>query len=567
LAIGFEDLPIDLAVVEILKDVTPPHSRCRTDGTIGTKMKLVAFESEARAAIKRGVSLLARTVRTTLGPRGRNVIIEQSFGSPIITKDGVTVAREIELSDQYENVGLKMVREAATKTSDAAGDGTTTATVLAESIFVEGLKVTSAGVNPIELCRGMKKCVENIVAGLEALSSPIKGRKGMAQVAAIAANNDPRIGGLVADALDRVGKDGVVTVEDGNSLDTEIEWVPGMQFDRGYLSSWFVSNSERMESELQNPYVLIHEQKLSSLKRLVPLLTLVLESGRPLLIIAEDIEGEALTGLVINQMQDVLQCCAVKAPGYGDRRRSVLDDIAILTGATTVSEHLGLKLEDLTLEHLGRAGEIVISKEETTIINGHGDEAAIATRITQIDREIEKADSDYDRELLQKRKAKLVGGVAKIMVGGATESEAKQKKMRSEDALEATRAAVEEGVVPGGGVALLRTSDKCRPKGLSRDETAGYEIIKRACRAPLRAIAENAGHPGEVTVQHVLDDGTGNFGFNAATGAYEDLVKRGIIDATKVVRCALENAASVASLLLVSGAVVADVNKKGIANE
>ncbi len=529
-------------------------------------MRLVAFESDARAAIKRGVSLLARTVRTTLGPRGRNVIIEQSFGSPIITKDGVTVAREIELSDQYENVGLKMVREAATKTSEAAGDGTTTATVLAESIFIEGLKVTSAGVNPIELCRGMKECVEHVVAKLESLSSPVKGRKGMAQVAAIAANNDPVIGGLVADALDRVGKNGVVTVEDGNSLDTEIAWVSGMQFDRGYVSSWFVGDSERMESELEKPYVLIHEQKLSSLKSLVPLLTLVLESGRPLLIIAEDIEGEALTGLVVNHMQNVLQCCAVKAPGYGDRRHSVLGDIAVLTDATAVSEHLGLKLEDLTIEHLGQAERIIISKEETTIINGDGDEAAILTRVSQIDREIEKADSDYDRELLQNRKARLVGGVAKIMVGGATESEAKQTKKRCEDALEATRSAVEEGVVPGGGVALLRASDKCRPQGLSQDEAAGYHIIKRACRAPLRSIAENAGHPGEVTVQHVLDDGTGNFGFNAATGVYEDLLKGGIIDAAKVVRCALENAASVACLLLVSGAVIADVNNKEMAN-
>lgn len=521
-------------------------------------MKLVTFETDARDAIKNGVSLLAKTVRTTLGPRGRNVIIEKSFGSPTITKDGVTVAREIELSDQYENVGVKMVREAAIKTSDAAGDGTTTATVLAESIFKEGLKVTTAGVNPIELSRGMKKCVVDIVGQLESMSTPVKGREEMAQVAAIAANNDSTVGALVADALERVGQDGVVTIDEGKSLSTEIEWVQGMQFDKGYLSPWFVSNNERMECELEQPYILVHERKLSNLKNLLPLLKLVVESGRPLLIVAEDVEGEALTTLVVNQMQGVLQSCAVKAPAYGDRRRAMLDDIAVLTGATAVTEHAGIKLEDLTLEHLGQARSVIIGKDETTIIEGSGDEDAVASRISQIKRDIENATGDYDREKLQERRAKLIGGVAKILVGGATESEAKQKKMRFEDALGATQAAMEEGIVPGGGVALLRAAASCSSADLPHDEAAGYDIIKRACRGPLRWIAGNAGYPGNVVVQHVLDDGHGNFGFNAATGIYEDMVKAGVIDATKVVRCALENAASVSSLLLVSGAVIAE---------
>lgn len=525
-------------------------------------MKLVTFETDARDAIKRGVGLLAKTVRTTLGPRGRNVIIEKSFGSPTITKDGVTVAREIDLSDQYENVGVKMVREAAIKTSDAAGDGTTTATVLAESIFLEGLKVTTAGCDPIELSRGMKKCVMDVVGQLKSMSLPVTGRKKMAQVAAIAANNDPAVGSLVADALDRVGKDGVVTIEDGKSLSTKIEWVQGMQFDRGYLSPWFVSNNERMECELEQPYILVHERKLSSLKSLLPLLKLVVESSRPLLIVAEDVEGEALTTLVVNQMQGVFNSCAVKAPAYGDRRRAMLEDIAVLTGATAVTEHVGIKLEDLTLEHLGQAKSIVIEKDDTTIIEGAGTKDEVAARVSQINGEIENATSDYDREQLQGRRAKLIGGVARIMVGGTTESEAKQKKMRFEDALGATLAAIEEGIVPGGGVALLRAAANCVPDTLGYDEAAGYEIIRKACRAPLRYIAGNAGYPGNVIVQHVLDDGDGNFGFNAATGVYEDLLKRGVLDATKVVRCALENAASVASLLLVSGAVIADTTSK-----
>lgn len=523
-------------------------------------MKLARFDTEASGAIQHGVNLLAKTVRTTLGPRGRNVIIEQPFGSPMITKDGVTVAREIELPDQYENVGVKMVREAATRTSDAAGDGTTTATVLAEAIFMEGLKVTTAGINPIDLSRGMKQCVVDIVHQLESMSTPVTGREEMAQVASIAANNDPSVGNFVADALERVGPDGVVTIEEGKGLSTEIEWVQGMQFDRGYLSPWFVSNNERMECELDNPFVLVHERKLSSLRTLLPLLKLVVESGRSLLIVAEDIEGEALTTLVVNQMQGVLKSCAVKAPAYGDRRRAILDDIAILTGATAVTEHMGITLEDLTLENLGQAGKVVVGNADTTIIEGGGDKSRVAARVSQINGEIENATSDYDRQQLQERKAKLIGGVAKIMVGSTTESAAKQKKMRFEDALGATLAAIEEGIVPGGGVALLRAAADCVADNLDYDETAGYEIIRRACRAPLRYIADNAGYAGNVIVQHVLDDGVGNYGFNAATGVYEDLFKVGVVDATKVVRCALENAASVASLLLVSGAVIADAS-------
>lgn len=525
-------------------------------------MKLATFDAEASGAIQRGVNLLAKTVRTTLGPRGRNVIIEQSSGAPMITKDGATVAREIDLSDQYENVGVKMVREAATRTSDAAGDGTTTATVLAEAIFMEGLKVTTAGINPIDLSRGMKQCVVDIVNQLDSMSNPVKSREEMAQVASIAANNDSTVGNFVADALERVGKDSVVTIEEGKSLSTEIEWVQGMQFDRGYLSPWFVSNNERMECELDNPFILVHEPKLSSLKSLLPVLKQVVESGRSLLIVAEDIEGEGLTTLVVNQVQGILKSCAVKAPAYGDRRRAMLDDIAILTGATAVTEHLGIQLEDLTLGHLGQAKKIVIGKDDTTIIEGNGEKSRVAARVSQIDGEINNATNDHDREQLQERKAKLIGGVAKITVGGTTESEAKQKKMRFEDALGATQAAIEEGVVPGGGVALLRAAVSCVADNLSYDETAGYEIIRQACRAPLRCIAGNAGYAGNVIVQHVVDDGDGNYGFNAATGVYGDLFKVGVVDATKVVRCALENAASVASLLLVSGAVIADATTK-----
>ena len=524
-------------------------------------VKTVAFEQDAREAIKRGVSKLARAVRTTLGPRGRNVIFEKSFGSPTVTKDGVTVAREIELEDEYENVGAKMVREVASKTSDVAGDGTTTATVLAEAIFTAGLKVTTAGVNPVEMTSGMRKCVDDIVAKLKESSLAVKGRSEIAQVASIAANNDTQIGDCIADSIEKVGRDGVVTIEEGKSLTTEVEWVQGMRFDKGYLSPYFVTNAEQMECVLDDPYILVHEKKLSNLKELLPLLELVAQSGKPLLIIAEDVEGEVLTALVVNRLHDTFQSCAVKAPAYGDRRKAMLEDIAILSGGTAVMENLGMKLENLTLDKLGRAKKVVIDKDNTTIIEGVGKTDVIRGRITQIEAEHEQSTSDYDREQLQGRKAKLSGGVARISVGGATETEVKQKKMRFEDALSATRAAIEEGVLPGGGVALLRASAACTPEGLSHDKAAGYNIIRRACRSPLHWIAANAGQHGSVVVEHVLE-GLGHFGFNAATNVYEDMVKAGVIDATKVVRCALENAASVATLLLTSGAVIAEVPDK-----
>ena len=517
----------------------------------------VEFEQNAREAIKRGVAKLAHAVRTTLGPGGRNVIIEKSFGPPIVTKDGVTVAQEIELEDKYENVGAQMVREVASKTSDVAGDGTTTATVLANAIFNEGLKVTTAGVNPIELARGMEKCVDDIVAKLRTWSIPVKGRKEMAQVATIAANNDSQIGGSIADAIQKVGKDGVVTIEEGKTLTIDLECVQGMRFKAGYLSPYFVTNPDRMECVLDDPYILIHEKKLSHLQELLPLLEMIAESGKPLLIIAENVEGEVLTTLVINRLRGTFSSCAVKAPAYGDRRRAQLEDLAILSNSTAIMENLGVNLNNLTLNKLGRAKQVVIDNEYTTIIEGAGTEKAVKSRIAQIDNEYQKSTSESDREQLLERKAKLRGGVVKIHVGGATEIEVKQKKMRFDDALSATRAAVAEGVLPGGGVALLRAATDCRPEGLNHDEAAGYNIIRRACRAPLQWIAANAGQPGSVVIAHVLE-GQGNFGFNAATHVYEDLVKAGVIDATKVVRCALENASSVATLLLTSAAVIAE---------
>lgn len=519
--------------------------------------KTVAFEEQARESIKRGVSQLARTVRTTLGPRGRNVMIEKSFGPPLVTKDGVTVAREIDLEDKYENIGALMVREAATKTNDVAGDGTTTATVLAEAIFNEGLRVATAGVNSVDLTNGIRKCVKDIVEELKAASIPVKGRKELAQVASIAANNDLEIGNCIAESIDRVGQDGVVTIEEGRSLATEVEWVQGMRFDRGYLSPYFVSDAGKMECVLDDPYVLIHEKKLPNLKDLLPLLDLVVQSGQPLLIIAEDVEGEALTTLVINHLRGTFRSCAVKAPGYGDRRKATLEDIAVLTGGTAIMADLGLKLENITLDQLGRAKQVLIDKDNTTIIEGAGKKTVVKDRLNQIDRELKKATSDYDREQLQGRKAKLSGGIARISVGGATESEVKQKKSRFEDALNATRSATEEGVLPGGGVALLRAADACKPRGMNHDEQAGYNIVRRACRSPLHWIASNAGQSGSVVVARVLE-GRGHFGYNAATDVYEDLVKAGVIDATKVVRSALENAASVATLLLTSAAVIAE---------
>jgi len=529
-------------------------------------VQTVSFEQDAREAIRRGVSQLARAVRSTLGPRGRNVILQKSFGPPTVTKDGVTVANEIELEDKHENVGVKIVRQAASKTSEAAGDGTTTATVLAEAIFIEGLKVITAGVKPVELIYGMQQCVKDIVEYLTANSIVVKRRKEMAQVASIAANNDPLIGDCIADAIKTVGKDGVVTIEEGNTLATEVEWVRGMRFDRGYLSPYFVTSAARMDSVLENPFILIHEKKLSIVKDLLPLLERVAESGKPLLIIADDVEGEALTTLVVNQLRGTFQCCAVKASEYGDRRKAVLEDIAILTGGTALMEDLGVNLEKLTLDKLGRAKKVVIDKDHTTIIEGAGKSDAIKHRVAQIDNEREKSTSEYDREQLRGRMAKLRGGVAKISVGGATETEVKQKKMRFEDALNATRAAAEEGVVAGGGVALLRAATACNPKGLSHDITAGYNIIRRACRAPLYWIAANAGQNGSVVVEHVLES-TGHYGYNAANDVYEDMVKAGVIDAAKVVRCALENGSSVATLLLTSAAVIAEANHREKADE
>ena len=528
--------------------------------------KTIAFDQEAREAIRRGVSKLARAVKVTLGPKGRNVILQKSFGSPTVTKDGVTVAKEIDLEDVYENMGARMVREVASKTSDVAGDGTTTATVMAEAIFNEGLKAVVAGVNPLHLKQGIERAVADITAKLEKASIQIKSKKEMAQVASVAANNDATIGELLADAMDRVGKDGVITVDESKSLKTEVEWVEGMQFDRGYLSPYFVTDPTKMECVLEDAYVLVYEKKISNVKEMVPVLEAVVNAGKPLLIIAEEVDGEALATLVINKLRGTFKCCAVKAPGYGDRRKAMLEDIAILTGGQAVFESLGLKLENLPLTDLGRAKRIVVDKDNTTIIEGAGKSGDIKARIEQIRREIEVSTSDYDREKLEERLAKLAGGVAKINVGAATESEMKEKKARVEDALHATRAAVAEGILPGGGVALLRASAQTEPAGLSHDEEVGYNIVRRACRAPITQIAANAGQDGSIVCEKVLD-GKGHHGYNAASNVYEDLVKAGIIDPTKVTRTALQNAASVATLLLTSDALIAekpkDDKKKG----
>jgi len=523
--------------------------------------KMIAFDQEARDAIRRGVTKLARAVKVTLGPKGRNVILQKSFGSPTVTKDGVTVAKEIDLEDVYENMGARMVREVASKTSDVAGDGTTTATVLSEAIFVEGLKAVVAGVNPIQLKQGIERAVADITAQLEKMSIPVKSRQQMAEVAAVAANNDREIGEILAEAMDKVGKDGVITVDEGKTLKTEVELVEGMQFDRGYLSPYFVTNPENMTCELEDAYVLIHEKKISSARDLIPLLEQVVQAGRPLLIIAEDVEGEALATLVLNKLRGTLRCCAVKAPGYGDRRKAMMEDIAILTGGTALFESLGIKLENVQLKDLGRAKRIVVDKDNTTIIEGAGKTSDIKARIEQIRHEIEEATSDYDREKLEERLAKLAGGVAKILVGAATESEMKEKKARVEDALHATRAAVEEGILPGGGVALLRASASVKPGQLSHDEEVGYNIVLHACRAPITSIASNAGKDGSVICEKVLEQ-KGNVGYNAAADKIEDLVKAGIIDPTKVVRTALQNASSVATLLLTSDALIAEKPKE-----
>ncbi len=523
--------------------------------------KLIAFDQDAQEAIRRGVSKLARAVRVTLGPRGRNVILEKSFGSPTVTKDGVTVAREIELGDKFEDIGARMVREVATKTSDVAGDGTTTATVLAEAIYNEGLKAVVSGVNPVELQRGIHKAVEDVVNKLKEMSTECRTKKAIAQVGTVAANGDQEIGEILAEAMEAVGKDGVITVEEGKSLKTDFEVVEGMQFDRGYLSPYFVTDPQAMECVLEDAYVLIHEKKISSVKDLVPILEKVVQAGKPLLVIAEDVEGEALATLVINKLRGTLKCCAVKAPGYGDRRKAMMQDIAIMVGGQAVFEDLGIKLENLQLSDLGRAKKIVVDKDNTTIIEGAGKTADIKGRIEQIRKELENATSDYDREKLEERIAKLSGGVAQINVGAATESEMKEKKARVEDALHAVRAAVEEGTLPGGGVALLRASLACKPDGLTDDEKVGYNIVLRACRAPLTYIAENAGVDGAVVCEKVADM-KGNMGFNAATGQFEDMVKAGVLDPTKVTRSALENAASVATLLLTSDAIIVEKPKK-----
>jgi chaperonin GroEL len=522
--------------------------------------KMIAFDQEAREAMRRGVSKLARAVKVTLGPKGRNVILQKSFGSPTVTKDGVTVAKEIDLEDVYENIGARMVREVASKTSDVAGDGTTTATVLAEAIFNEGLKAVVAGVNPVQMKRGIEKAVEDIFDKLQKMSIKIKGKTEMAQVASVAANNDPEIGSILADAMERVGKDGVITVDEGKSLKTETEWVEGMQFDRGYLSPYFVTNPQQMQCVLEDCYVLVYEKKIANVKEIVPVLEQVVNASKPLLIVAEEVEGEALATLVINRLRGTFAVCAVKAPGYGDRRKSMLEDIAVLTGATPVFESLGTKLESLTLADLGRAKKVIVDKDNTTIIEGAGKSGEIKGRIEAIRREISTSTSDYDKEKLEERLAKLAGGVAKVNVGAATESEMKERKARVEDALHATRAAVEEGILPGGGVALLRASTSVKPEGLQHDEEVGYNIVVRACRAPLTMIASNAGQDGTVVCEKVSEL-KGNSGYNAATDEYEDLVKAGVIDPTKVTRTALQNAASVATLLLTSDALIAEKPK------
>ncbi len=524
--------------------------------------KQIVFDQEAREAMRRGITKLARAVKVTLGPKGRNVVIQKSFGSPTVTKDGVTVAKEIELEDKYENMGARMVREVASKTSDVAGDGTTTATVLAEAIYIEGLKAVVSGVNPMLMKGGVEKAVSDIVEKLKAASKPVRtSSKDLESVASVAANHDEEIGKIIAEAMEKVGKDGVITVEEGKTLRTEHEFVEGMQFDRGYLSPYFITDSAKMEVELEDPLILIHEKKISSNKDLLPLLEKILEKGRSILIIAEEIEGEALATLVINKMRGALKCCAVKAPGYGDRRKAMLEDIAKLTGGKAIFEDLGISLEAIELEDLGRASKVKIDKDNCTIIEGKGKKDEIKSRIGSIQRELEKSTSDYDREKLSERIAKLSGGVAKINVGAATESEMKEKKARVEDAMHATRAAVQEGILPGGGVALLRASNGLKPTGLTHDEEVGYNIVVRACRAPIQQIANNAGQDGAVVMHKVLLEKDFNHGYDARNDAYVDMVKKGIIDPTKVVRSALQNAASVSTLLLTSDALIAEASK------
>ncbi len=524
--------------------------------------KEIKYDVKARESILKGVNALANAVKVTLGPKGRNVIIEKSFGSPVITKDGVTVAKEIELEDKFENMGAQMVKEVASKTSDVAGDGTTTATILAQAIYTEGSKLVAAGINPMALKRGIDKAVDVIVDELKKISKPTKDQKEIAQVGTISANSDSTIGNIIAEAMDKVGKEGVITVEEAKSMETSLDVVEGMQFDRGYLSPYFVTDPEKMEASLDDPYILIHEKKISNMKDLLPLLEQIAKMGKPLLIIAEDVEGEALATLVVNKLRGTLQCCAVKAPGFGDRRKAMLEDIAILTGGTMIAEDLGLKLENVSLNDLGRAKRVVIDKDNTTIVDGAGSKEKIEGRVRQIRTQIDETTSDYDREKLQERLAKLIGGVAVINVGAATETEMKEKKARVEDALNATRAAVEEGIVPGGGTAYLRCLSALDNITVEdEDENHGINLIRRAVEEPLRQIANNAGFEGSIIVERVKNE-TGNMGFNAAKGEFEDLIASGIIDPTKVSRCALQNAASVSSLLLTTEAMVAEVPKK-----
>ncbi len=520
--------------------------------------KQICYSDNSRQAILRGVNQLADAVKVTLGPKGRNVVLEKKFGGPTITKDGVTVAKEIELSNPLENMGAQMVREVASKTSDVAGDGTTTATILAQAIYREGVKAVTSGANPMALKRGIDKAVEKAVAAVQAMSKPVSGDM-IAQVGTISANSDSTIGNIIAEAMKKVGKDGVITVEESKTLVTELVTVEGMQFDRGYLSPYFVSDPDRMEAVLEDPYILIYEKKISNMKDILPLLEQIARSGKPLLIISEEVEGEALATLVVNKLRGTLNTCAVKAPGFGDRRKAMLEDIAILTGGKLLAEETGLKLESVKIEDLGRARRITVDKDNTTIVDGAGDKKAIEGRIKQLRAQIEDTTSDYDREKLQERLAKLAGGVAIIKVGAATETEMKEKKARVEDALHATRAAVEEGIVPGGGVALLRAATALTDEDLDADEKFGLNIVRRACEEPLRQIVLNAGQEGAVVLAQVRSNASVNYGYNAATETYEDLITSGVLDPTKVTRTALQNAASIASLMLTTEALICDI--------
>ena len=523
--------------------------------------KELKFDQEARSAILRGVNVLADAVKVTLGPKGRNVILEKSFGSPVVTKDGVTVAKEVELEDKFENMGAQMVKEVASKTSDTAGDGTTTATVLAQAIYREGMKVVTAGANPMDVKRGVDLAVEEVIKELKKQSKPTKDQKEISQVGTISANNDETIGSIIAEAMNKVGKEGVITVEEAKGMETTLEVVEGMQFDRGYLSPYFVTDPEKMEAVLEDVYILLNEKKISNMKDMLPILESIAKMGKPLLVVAEEVEGEALATLVVNKLRGTLKCCAVKAPGFGDRRKAMLEDISILTGGKMISEDLGIKLENVKLNDLGRAKRVVVDKDNTTVVDGAGDRDDIEARVKQIRVQIDETTSDYDREKLQERLAKIIGGVAVINVGAATETEMKEKKARVEDALNATRAAVEEGIVPGGGVAYLRSIPALDKMKLEADKKIGIDIVRRALEEPIRQIANNAGQEGSVVVEKVRNE-KGSFGFDASKDEYTDMIKAGIIDPTKVVRLALQNAASVASLMITTEALVAEKPEK-----